>query len=64
MENISKRCLILSLITMFVCIAIAVVCMVVMKADWVSLVLSAVIIGLAIYVCVFCWRVAKANKNK
>jgi len=62
--NISKRSLILSLVAIFVCVAVAVVCLVVMKADWVSIALSAIIVGLAIYVCIFCWKVAKMNKQK
>lgn len=62
--DISKKSLILSLVAIFVCIAVAVVCLVVMKADWVSIVLSALIVGLAIYVCVFCYKVAKQNKGK
>ncbi len=61
--DISKKSLILSLVTVFICMAVAIVCLVVMKADWVSLVLSALIVALAIYVCVFCWKVAKNNKN-
>lgn len=62
--DISKRSLILSLVAVFVCIAVAIVCLVVMRADWVSIALSAIIVGLAIYVCIFCWRVAKSNKQK
>ena len=61
--DISKKGLILSLVTIFVCIAVAVVCLVVMKADWVSIALSAVIVALAIYVCIFCWKVAKDQKK-
>ena len=61
--DISKKSLILSLVTIFVCIAVATVCLIVMKADWVSIVLSAVIVGLAIYVCIFCYKVAKEQKR-
>ncbi len=61
--DISKKSLILSIVTVFVCIAVATVCLIVMKCDWVSLVLSAIIVGLAVYVCVFCWLVAKQNKG-
>ncbi len=62
--DISKKSLILSLVAVFVCLAVAVVCLVVMKADWVSIVLSALIVALAVYVCIFCWKVARMNKNK
>ncbi|MBR2909920.1 MAG: hypothetical protein IKC11_06245 [Clostridia bacterium] len=61
--DISKKGLILSLVSIFVCLAVAVVCLVVMKADWVSIVLSAVIVALAVYVCIFCWKVAKDQKK-
>lgn len=61
--DISKKGLILSLVTIFVCLAVAVVCLVVMKADWVSIVLSAIIVALAVYVCIFCWKVAKDQKK-
>ena len=61
--DITKRSLILSLVTVFVCFAVAAVCMVVMKANLVSIILSAVIVALAVYICVFCWRVARANKK-
>lgn len=61
--DISKKGLILSLVSIFVCVAVAVVCLIVMKADWVSIALSAIIVGLAVYVCVFCWKVAKIQKK-
>ena len=61
--DMSKKSLILSIVTIFVCIAVAVVCLVVMKCDWVSLVLSAVIVALAVYICVFCYMVAKQQKK-
>jgi len=61
--DISKRSLILSLVTVFVCLAIATVCLIVMKFDWVSIVLSALIVALTVYVCIFCWKVAKINKK-
>ncbi len=61
--DISKKSLILSIVTVFICMIVAVVCLVVMKADWVSLVLSLLIVALAVYVCVFCWKVAKDNKK-
>lgn len=61
--DISKKSLVLSIVTVFICIAIAAVCLVVMKCDWVSLVLSAVIIALAVYVCIFCWYVTKQSKK-
>ena len=61
--DISKKSLILSLITVFVCLGVAATCLVVMKADVVSIVLSAVIVALAVYVCIFCWKVAKANRK-
>ena len=62
--NMSLKSLILSIVTVFICIAVSVVCLVVMKADWVSIALSAVIVGLAIYVCIFCWKVAKDSKKQ
>lgn len=61
--DMSKRSLILSIVTVFICIAVATICLVVMKADWVSIALSAVIVALAIYVCIFCWKVAKDNRK-
>ncbi|MBQ3158595.1 MAG: hypothetical protein IJB98_02765 [Clostridia bacterium] len=61
--DISKKGLILSLVSIFVCVAVAVVCLIVMKADWVSIVLSAIIVALAVYICVFCWKVARAQKR-
>ena len=61
--DISKKGLILSLVSIFVCVAVAVVCLIVMKANWVSIVLSAVIVALAVYVCVFCWKVARVQKK-
>jgi len=61
--DMSKKSLILSIVTIFVCIAVATVCLVVMHADWVSIALSAVVVALAVYVCVFCWKVAKDNKK-
>ena len=61
--DISKKGLILSLVSIFVCVAVAVLCLIVMKANWVSIVLSAVIVALAVYVCVFCWKVARVQKK-
>ena len=61
--DISKKSLALSIVTVFVCLAVAVVCLIVMHFDWVSIVLSAVIVALAVYVCVFCFLVAKDNKK-
>lgn len=61
--DISKKSLILSLVTAFVCLTVAIVCIVVMKASLISLVLAAAIVAVAIYVGVFCWKVAKLNKK-
>lgn len=61
--DISKKSLALSIVTVFVCIAVAVVCLIVMKFDWVSIALSAVIVALAVYVCVFCYLVARSMKK-
>lgn len=60
--DISKKSLILGLVATFVCIAVSIVCLIVMKCDWISIVLTAVVIGLAIYICIFCWYVAKKYK--
>lgn len=62
--DMSKKSLILSIVAAIVCLAVAVVCLVVMKADWVSILLSAVIVGLAIYICLFCYKVAKESKGQ
>ena len=62
--DISKKSLILSLVTIFVCLAVAATCLVVMKADLVSIILSALIVALAVYVCIFCYKVAKAQKRR
>jgi len=62
--DMSKKSLILSVVATFICLVVATVCLIVMKADWVSLVLSAVIVGLAVYVCVFCYKVAKNNRGQ
>ena len=61
--DMSKKSLILSIVAIFACLVVATVCLIVMKADWVSIVLSAIIVGLAIYVCIFCYKVAKSNKK-
>ena len=60
--DMSKKSLILSIVAIFVCLAVSVVCLVVMKFDWVSIVLTAVNVALAVYVCIFCFKVAKASK--
>lgn len=60
--SMSKKSLILSLVAIFVCLAVSVVCLVVMHFDWVSIALTAVNVGLAIYICIFCFKVAKANR--
>lgn len=61
--DISKKSLILSLVATFICIAVSVICLVVMKCDWVSIVLSAVIVALAVYICVFCYKVSKQGQK-
>ena len=61
--DISKKSLILSLVTAFICLAVAAVCLVVMKANTVSIVLSAAIVAFAIFVCVFSWKVARINRK-
>ena len=61
--DISKKSLILSIITVLVCLGVAAVCLIFMNFNLVSVILSAVIVALAIYVCVFCFRVAKYNKK-
>ena len=61
--DISKRSLILGIITTFVCLAVATVCLIFMKLDLVSIILSAVLVALAIYTCVFCYKVAKQSKK-
>lgn len=60
--DISKKFLILSMVGIFICIAVAVVCMIV-KFNWVTILLSAIIVGLAIYICIVCWKAAKMNKG-
>lgn len=62
--DMSKKSLILGIITVFVCLAVAAVCLVFMKLDLVSIILSAVLVCLAVYVCVFCYKVAKASKKE
>lgn len=62
--DMSKKSLILGLVATLVCLAVSIVCLVVMKCDWVSIALSAVVIGLAVYICVFCWMVAKKSKEQ
>lgn len=61
--DMSKKSLILGLVASLICVAVSAVCLVVMKCDWVSIAISAVIVGLAVYVCIFCWKVAKINKE-
>ena len=61
--DISKRSLILGLITTFVCLAVAIVCLILMKLDVVSVILSAVLVALSVYVCIFCYKVAKEIKK-
>lgn len=62
--DMTKKSLILGLVATLICVAVSIVCLVVMKCNWVSIVLSAVVIGLAVYICIFCWYVAKQNKSK
>lgn len=62
--DMSKKSLILGLVATFVCVAVSIVCLVVMKCNWVSIALSAVIVGLAVYICIFCWKVAKNWKKE
>ncbi|MBQ7467123.1 MAG: hypothetical protein IJS74_03530 [Clostridia bacterium] len=61
--DMSKKSLILSIIATFVCLAVAAVCLVFMKLDLVSVILSAVLVALAIYICLFCYKVAKQSKK-
>ena len=61
--DITKKSLILGIIASFVCLAVAAVCLIFMKLDLVSIILSAVLVALAIYICVFCYKVAKASKK-
>lgn len=61
--DMSKKSLILGLVASLVCVAVSVVCLIVMKCNWVSIVLTAVVVGLAIYICFFCWYVAKKMKQ-
>lgn len=60
--EMSKKSLILSIVAIFVCIAVSVVCLVVMHFDWVSIALTAVNVALAVYICIFCYKVAKLKK--
>ena len=62
--DMSKKSLILGIITTFVCLAVATACLIFMKLDLVSVILSAVLVALAIYVCVFCFKVAKASRKE
>ena len=62
--DMSKKSLILGLVATLVCVAVSIVCLVVMKCDWVSIGISAVVIGLAVYICVFCWLVAKKSEEQ
>ena len=60
--DMTKKSLILSIVAIFICLAVSVTCLVVMNFDWVSIILTAVNVALAVYVCIFCFKVAKANR--
>lgn len=58
----TKKSLIISAITLFVCLAVAIVCLLVTKFSTWAIVLASVIVGLSIFSSVIAWLLARKSK--
>ncbi len=58
----TKKSLIISAITIFVCLTVAIVCLLVTKFSTWSIILSSVIVGLSIFSSVTAWFLARKSK--
>lgn len=60
--DFTKKSLIISAIAIFVCLVVAVVCLLVTKFSTWAIILSSVIVGLAILSSVIAWILARRSK--
>ena len=60
--DFTKKSLIISAITVFVCLAIAIVCLLVTKFSTWAIVLSSIVVGLSIFSSLIAWILARRSK--
>ena len=60
--DFTKKSLIISAITIFVCLAVSIICLIVSKFSTWAIILASAVVGLAILSSVIAWILARKSK--